>query len=154
MKIITSVIAVLLMISATATEPIPSSGKTANAGIEFHQGSWDQALKLAQKTGKPVFLDISASWCGPCKALKKNTFPNEEVGAFYNENFINVLMDGEKGEGIDLAKEFKVSAYPSMLFLNSKGELIARTSGYRDPEGFIALGQQVLDQYFKSNGIP
>ncbi|MDF1570600.1 MAG: thioredoxin family protein [Bacteroidales bacterium] len=146
MKIITSIIAVFLMISATANEPVPSPGKAANSGIEFHQGSWDEALKLARETGKPVFLDISASWCGPCNALKKTTFPNEEVGVFYNENFINVLVDGDKGEGIDLAKEFRVSAYPSMLFLNSKGELIARTSGYRDPQNFIALGQQVLEQ--------
>lgn len=146
MKAILSFIAVFMMISVTAKEPVPSPGETANSGIEFHQGSWEQALKLARETGKPVFLDISASWCGPCKALKKNTFPNEEVGAFYNENFINVLVDGEKGEGIKLAKEFRISAYPSMLFLNSKGELIARTSGYRDAQDFIALGQQVLEQ--------
>lgn len=146
MKAILSTFAVFMMISLTANEPVPASGKSANSGIEFHQGSWDQALKLARETGKPVFLDISASWCGPCKALKKNTFPNEEVGAFYNANFINVMVDGEKGEGIELAKEFRISAYPSMLFLNSKGELIARTSGYRDPQDFVALGQQVLEQ--------
>jgi|SRR6056297_2482607 len=146
MKIILSFVAVCIMITATGKEPVPLSGKAASSGIEFHQGSWEQALKLAEETGKPVFLDISASWCGPCKALKKNTFPNEEVGVFYNENFINVLVDGEKGEGIELAETFRIDAYPSMIFLNSKGELIARTSGYRDPEDFIAIGQQVLEQ--------
>ncbi len=146
MKTIISIITLFLTISATAKEPESYCGKATNSGIEFHQGSWEEALKIAQETGKPIFLDISASWCGPCKALKKNIFPNEEVGAFYNENFISVLVDGEKGEGINLAKEFKISAYPSMLFLNSRGELIARTSGYRNPEDFIALGKQVLEQ--------
>ncbi|MCF8224727.1 MAG: thioredoxin family protein [Bacteroidales bacterium] len=144
MKILSSIVAIFLMINVSASEPVVSSKKAVSSGIEFHTGTWQEALNQAAKEGKPIFLDISASWCGPCKALKKNTFPNEEVGAYYNENFINVLVDGEKGEGKDLANKFKIRGYPTMIYLNSKGEVIAQTSGYRDPQTLINLGIEVL----------
>ena len=147
MKTIISIIFALSIVATVAAKESDStSGEKARSGIEFHEGTWEEALKLAKESGKPLFLNISASWCGPCKALKRNTFPYEEVGTYYNAHFINVLVDGEKGEGIGLAKKFKIKGYPSMIFLDSDGELIAQTSGYRDPEDFIELGQVVLNR--------
>lgn len=141
---ISSLFLMFLMISVSASEPVVTSNKTATSGIDFHTGTWAEALDLAKKERKLVFLDISASWCGPCKALKNNTFPNAEVGEYYNSNFISVLVDGEKGEGKELARKFNISGYPTMIFLNSDGEIIARTSGYRDPAELINLGKEVL----------
>ena len=115
-------------------------------GIAFHQGTWNEALQLAKKEGKPIFLDISASWCGPCKMLKSRTFPNEEVGEFYNSNFINVAVDGEKGEGIELARKYRIQGYPSLIYIDSKGELIAQTVGYRNPKQLIDIGKQIIQK--------
>ncbi len=61
-------------------------------GISFHQGTWDEALQMAREEGKPIFPDISASWCGPCKRLKANTFTDPEVGKLFNIGFFNVLL--------------------------------------------------------------
>lgn len=115
-----------------------------NTGINFHQGSWKEALELARKEGKLIFLDISTSWCPPCKMLKENTFPNKEVGNFYNANFINVAVDGEKGEGVTLARKFNISAYPTLMFINPEGKIIGQTAGYRNPAQFIELGKQIV----------
>ena len=134
------------METVSAKEPDTNSDRKNNKGIEFHSGSWEEALAQAKKEDKAIFLDISASWCGPCKMLKANTFINKDVGDYYNENFINVMVDGEKGEGISLARKFRISGYPTMIYLNSAGELIARTSGYREPAVLIEMGKQVLGQ--------
>ena len=123
-----------------------NSGNKAETGISFHQGTWDEAVQLAKEKGKPIFLDISASWCGPCKKLKATTFTDAEVGNLYNANFINVLVDGEKGEGIELARKYKISGFPSLIFIDSGGQLIAQTAGYRTPEQFIEIGEQVLSR--------
>ncbi len=76
----------ILLIALTNVSAIKfyaySSDGTKEAGIEFHVGTWQEALELAKKDNKLIFLDISASWCEPCKLLKKNTFPDEKVGAF------------------------------------------------------------------------
>jgi thioredoxin 1 len=122
------------------------SGNETETGISFHEGTWEEALKLAEEEGKPIFLDISASWCGPCKKLKASTFPDEEVGKFYNANFINVMVDGEKGEGIELARKFEIRGYPSLIFVDSNGELIAQTTGYRNPEQFIEIGEVIINR--------
>lgn len=138
----------------TLNEKLPESGTDNNkTGISFQQGSWNEALALAKKEDKLIFLDISASWCGPCKMLKANTFPNSEVGEFYNANFINVAFDGEKGEGVTLARKYNVSAYPTLLFINPDGEIVAQIAGYRNPEQFIELGEKIKEYLNKSLSI-
>jgi thioredoxin 1 len=146
MKWITAVLLVLLTITASAKEPVHTSSKEESRGIKFHTGTWEDALQKAVKEGKPIFLDISASWCGPCKMLKANTFPNEEVGEYFNANFVNVAVDGEIGEGVDLATKYHIRGYPTMIFLDSKGEVITQITGYRDAEGLIESGKQILSR--------
>lgn len=110
-------------------------------GIQFFEGTWDEALALAKKENKLIFLDVYATWCGPCKVLKSKTFPDMEAGKYFNENFINVTLDGEKGEGIKVARQLNVRAYPSLFMLNVSGEPIVYHAGYLKPDELIQLGK-------------
>ncbi|GIV26955.1 MAG: hypothetical protein KatS3mg027_0769 [Bacteroidia bacterium] len=118
-------------------------------GIKFYEGKFKDALSLSKKENKLIFLDIYASWCGPCKKLKYKTFSNEEVGKFYNENFINLSLDGEEGEGAILAEKYGVYSYPTLLFLNSEGNVVYAVVGYHNPNEFIELGKKALKKYKK-----
>ncbi len=91
-----------------------------------------------------VFLDVYATWCGPCKRLKKHTFSDSEVGEFYNKNFINVALDGEKEVGKMLMQKYKFSSYPSLLFIGGNGNIVAKISGYHNPKELIKLGQKYI----------
>lgn len=137
-------IAVILMMAVYAiNNPKVDFKKDSINGVQFHKGSWDEALALAKKENKLIFLDIYATWCGPCKKLKKNTFTEKKVGQFYNANFINVSLDGEKGEGAILANKYRITAYPTLLFIDSTGKLILASGGYMNSEEFIKLGKSV-----------
>lgn len=109
-------------------------------GVNFENLTFKQALakvKSNKKGPKLVFMDCYTVWCGPCKYMTENIFPQEAAGEFFNANFVNIKIDMEKGEGIDLAKEYKISAYPTFLILDGDGKEIGRVIGGGDLDKFI-----------------
>jgi thiol-disulfide isomerase/thioredoxin len=119
-------------------------------GIEFFKGSWEEALEEAALQKKIIFVDAYAVWCGPCKRMSRDVFPNEKVGAFYNAHFINLKMDMERGEGLQFRKKYPVTAFPTLFYISSDGEIVYTTKGARGVDQFLQLGQQVLGQYDES----
>lgn len=140
---ITSIVLIIAGIFAfySFNTSTPIDKKTA--GINFFTGTWQQTIDKAKAEKKTIFLDAYASWCGPCKLMSRKTFTSKEVGKFYNKNFINVKIDMEKGEGIALAKKYPITAYPTLLFINAEGEVIAKTIGYYRSDDFLKLGNEV-----------
>ena len=117
----------------------------AQDGIYFSEGNWNEILAKAKAKETLVFVDAYTTWCGPCKMMDKNVFSQQEVGNFYNEHFINAKIDMEKGEGIQLAMQYNVRAYPSYLFVDAGGTLVHRAVGYYPVEDFIKVGETALD---------
>lgn len=113
-------------------------------GMEFHHGTWDEALAKAKASGKLIFMDAFTTWCGPCKRMSAQTFPLQEVGDFYNANFINVKMDMEKGEGLMLSGKYGVDSYPTLLYIDGEGKLVSKAIGYMDGPKFIDAGKSAL----------
>ncbi len=124
-------------------EPKTDEGNEAK-GIQFFEGTFKEALLKAKDLNKPIFLDVYAKWCGPCKLLKRTTFKDEEVGAYFNANFINIAIDGETKEGNELMKKYNIRAYPSLLIIDSNGEIKTRETGYLKPKILINFGRRVI----------
>ncbi len=118
---------------------------TTHAQTNFRELSFDQAVAAAQSEGKLVFIDVMTSWCGPCKMMAREVFPQKKVGDFMNKTFVNIKIDAEKGEGVQIAKTYKVSAYPTFLILNTDKKEIGRSVGYKEGEGFVTELQRMLD---------
>jgi thioredoxin 1 len=116
-------------------------GKTG-AGIQFKETSWAEVAKQAAKEKKLIFMDIYTTWCGPCKALKKNVFPDKAVGDYFNANFVSIAVDAEKGEGVQIAEKYGVPGYPTLLILDKDGKEIGRTIGYVSPEDLLKFAKQ------------
>ena len=112
-------------------------------GIDFQSDtmSWAAILDKAKASNKLVFVDAYTSWCGPCKRMAKDIFPQKAVGDVYNAAFINVKMDMENGEGPAVAMRYGVKAYPTYMFINGNGELVHRGLGAMPLEKFIAVGK-------------
>ena len=120
-----------------------SINSNSDEGIVFHVGNWQSALERSKKEKKPIFLDVYATWCGPCKLMKKFTFSNKKVGEYFNENYINVALDGETKEGRLVAYSYGVRAYPTLLFLNSEGKTLSFNEGFMPSGQFLKLGKTV-----------
>ncbi|MCO6476042.1 MAG: thioredoxin family protein [Phaeodactylibacter sp.] len=122
------------------------AGQGFGQGIEFFHGSWEEALEEAKKQEKVIFIDAYATWCGPCKRMAREVFPDEKVGEFYNRHFINLKLDMEKGEGLTFRKTYPVSAFPTLYFINGDGEVVDKVRGAQDVDGFLRLGEKILSQ--------
>lgn len=126
-------------------------------GQEIKWVTFEEALALQKKTPKKIMIDIYTTWCGPCKMLDKNTFQNKDVANYVNEHYYAVKFNGEGNDVInykdksytnpnydatkansrnsahELARYFKISAYPTIVFLDQQGEVIAPIMGYKTP---------------------
>lgn len=115
--------------------------------VSFFEGTYQEALEQAKKENKPVFVDAYAVWCGPCKWMDANTFKNGKVAKYYNQNFINVKLDAEKGNGAQFAGKYRVTAYPTLFFLNPDGSVIKKVMGAYPPDMFIKEGEAALKAF-------
>lgn len=127
------------------------SAPAQESGIRFFHGNWEEAVTLAKKEKKKIFIDFFTEWCGPCLNMARTVFPLPQVGEVYNNNFICLKIDAEKGEGRELAQKFGVSSYPTYVFVNPKTqELIHRSGGNKPTADFIADVQGALNPKLSS----
>jgi thiol:disulfide interchange protein len=125
--------------NASVTAPAESDG------IIFDQIRLEKAKKQAKKEGKMIFIDCYTSWCGPCKRMAATTFKEDEVAKLFNSNFINLKIDIEKDEdGADVARRYRVRAYPTLLIINGDGELVKQTVGFQTKDKLMAFAKSVL----------
>lgn len=110
------------------------------SGIQWIDNDLELGLKLAKQHNKIVFVYSYTTWCGPCKEMKKNVFPNLEVSEYYNNTYVNVKIDMEKGDGFDLSDKYNIRGYPTFLFLNMEGKMLHRSMGGKDVFEFLELG--------------
>lgn len=114
-------------------------------GIEFEH-NFNTALEKAKKENKMIFVDFYTSWCGPCKAMSADVFPQKEAGDYFNKEFVNVKVQcDDKGEGVELGKKYNVMAYPTLMFLDKDGNTVHSTAGGQSVRGLIELAKIAAD---------
>ncbi len=131
----------LLLVLAGLMPAIANAGD----GIKFQHLTLDQAIAKAKKEKKNVFIDIYATWCGPCKYLTNNIFVDEELGDYMNKNFVCVKLDGEKTDGGSLMSDFDLNSFPTMLFLSPEKELKHKIVGAESAVEIKKQAEIVLD---------
>lgn len=117
-------------------------------GIDFFHGSFEEALALAAREDKLVFVDVYTIWCGPCVVMQESVFPLPEVGQFFNARFINYKLDAESEEqnGPEIAARFDVQAYPTYLILDHSGNELNRSSSALPSDQFISMVGRMLGE--------
>ncbi len=113
--------------------------KARSEEVVFSQGSYKEILELAQRENKKIMIDFFTDWCKWCVELDNVVYKSDEVAQYANANQINWKVDAEKGEGIELAKKYKVNGYPTIVFTEPDGTEIDRIVGYYKPQKFLEM---------------
>jgi len=123
-------------------------------GIKIYSGSLSDGKALAKKEHKFLIVDGFTDWCGWCKFMDKNIYPQKEVGDFFNANFIFLEINMEQGEGKDVARQYRLNEYPSFLFFDSLGSFVHYYFGASTTApAFIKLGQTAMDTMHNCRGL-
>ena len=61
----------------------------------------DEAIELAKKENKLIFLSVGYSTCHWCHVMERKVFSNPEIAAMMNKNFINIKIDREERPDLD-----------------------------------------------------
>lgn len=115
-------------------------------GVVFKSGDVPAAFTAAAKSNKLVLIDCYTHWCVPCTVMANNVFPLKQMGDYFNPKFVADKLDMETPEGKEFNKKYKVTAYPTFLILNTKGEEIGRIVGGEEATPFIAHVADVLSK--------
>lgn len=136
---------------------LPFLGFAQQKGIRFENDlSWAQIQAKAKAENKFIFVDCFTTWCGPCKYMTNNVFPQEIMGDYFNDKFINVQVQMDKTEGDNdyvkswyedaagIEKEYAIRAYPTFLYFSPDGKIVHRVVGGGEAEDFIAKSAMAL----------
>ena len=87
-------------------------------------------------TGMPRMIKFSAPMCSDCQKMAEVI---EEVRDDYNGKveFVEIMVNQNSPEVQTLIKRHNVTLVPTMVFINSNGEQIARIEGAIPKEDFI-----------------
>jgi YHS domain-containing protein/thiol-disulfide isomerase/thioredoxin len=93
---------------------------------------WGNDLKKAavesQKTGKPILITFTASWCTYCHKLIGETFTDQKVIARVNKYFVPVVLDADKNERA--VQLLGIEAFPSTIVISPDLNVLGRITGF------------------------
>jgi thioredoxin-related protein len=133
--------------------------------------SFEEGMKMAKKKHLPVIVDIYTDWCGWCKKMDNETFRKPEISGYLEEHFIAIKLNGEEKAPIAFNGNIYTNptpsksrsthqlavtlaggraAYPTYVYLDSKGKTITITQGYSQAEDLLPLLKYIGTEAYKT----
>ncbi len=116
-------------------KPAPKTGELA------WEKDYTAALKKAQAEKKPMMVMMTATWCGPCKMLEKETLNDPWVRHFLS-NFVIVKAYEDK----DVEKTYGLNGYPTLVFTDPGGKEACRTVGHQATLPFAGVCAKAFEK--------
>lgn len=101
----------------------------------------DEAKLIAERTGKKIFVDFMASWCGPCKQMDADVLQTQGFKE-YSKQLVFCKIDIDLNP--TLAEEYKVEAIPNVFVLKADGSVLGSILGFGGPAAFYEELDKIL----------
>ncbi len=106
-----------------------------------------EALDLAKKSGKPLFIDFTAEWCAACHEMEKFTYTDARIIA-ESDKFVTVMLDCTEDNDpaiVALQKKYGVSGLPTVVFVSPDGKTLGGTVGFVEADDFLPKMKAALE---------
>jgi thioredoxin-related protein len=136
---------------------------TASRGEELRWRDWNSGLKEASSTKRPILVDVYTDWCGWCKRMDRDVYARSDVRDYLTRRFVTIKLNAEASQAANyegkayssraLASRFRVTGYPTTIFLRAQGEHVANVPGYVPADRFLLLLRYIGDGHL-DRGVP
>ena len=117
----------------------------SSKGIKWY--TYKQGIDLNKKEGEKIFLYFYADWCTYCKKMEKETFNDDSVVSYLNENFIPIKVNSDRD--IKTALDFGVKGLPSTWFIEGDGERISNRTGFIEADTLLNILKYINTDSYK-----
>ena len=129
--------------------------------LQVKRLGFNDALAKAKTEGKPIFVEFYTDWCPYCKKFQKETVNERNVTKMLAENFVYVRLNAEDSKNqvkfqgkslsnVQLTYSLGISAYPSLVFLDSKSQPITMLSGFVPPDQFATVLDYIQQKCYQT----
>lgn len=126
---------------------------TMKAQVEFIEVETLEQMKAVQKKASDgmlmLFVDVYATWCGPCKMMDSEVYTDPAVADYMNAHYLSVRLDGESDFGRIYASEQQLEGYPSMFIFSDDGERVSNIVGFTPAGELVTNLKSVADGHKK-----
>jgi len=112
--------------------------------LDFKKGSLGDMLDMASSNNKALFVHTTSKNCNACDYLATNLYTDSKVASFYNENFVNYIMDVDDVQHVNFARMHDLGVRPMLMYFNTRGEIIRKEAEIADANQLIAAGNNAL----------
>ena len=117
------------------------------AQVTYRDLTLEEALKVAEKEGKLVFVDFTAPWCCGCKLIEGELKKAKEFGQIMNSLFVCIQADVDTKYGRELREKYIVPSLPTYLYIRPDGTVQHQFGGGSNIEYFVQKFWRGLDPY-------
>jgi len=80
---------------------------------------FEQAKQLAAQRGQPMLLYFSADWCPPCRQMRREVWPRDDVEQMINAAVVPVYINVDEQK--KLAKRYGATQIPMVVMTTPQG---------------------------------
>ena len=99
------------------------------------------ALLRAKQQHRLILADFHADWCLPCRRMQRDVWTSRRVGAMVMASYIPLSVDVDTPEGKLLSHNFMVNLLPSVLVIDTHGEVLT-AGNFMDKSQMLAFLRQ------------
>lgn len=122
--------------------PIVVRPASCSSDIQFAESpTLGHVLEFADKMQKPVFIDFYSPWVESCTRMEQQVFTQDALAYYFNTNFINYKVNvGGAPPAPQIADLYGVTRFPTFVFVDSKGKVMARHEGPATASQLLEMG--------------
>ena len=105
--------------------------------------AWEDAQAQATEEGKLMFVDFEADYCATCRRMDKTTYMDAALAEFFRSNVVAMRVNVQDFDGVEWSQKYDIEVLPTLLVLNSKGEVVDRMIGYQSASTLLKKLQEL-----------